>query len=208
MSCATIPEVPMETANTLDDDVDTESWLTYAQVTDLCGISNQTVRNYAKRGLLTPRRARRAQASGSVKEVWVYDPREVARLPKRKLNAVPSEGEMAARAFELFDDGLPLRRVVTEMRETPARVSELHEQWVELGGSELVIGKIAQAEITRFIGPFDGVAGLVQRLGELLGEKIDVVVSEDQTRLEHATDGQIEGALVKILDEVNGTPAS
>jgi hypothetical protein len=141
------------------------------------------------------------QDSGSIKEVWVYDPREVARLPKRKLGSVPDPGEIAARAFELFDDGTPARRVVTLLRETPGKVMELHEQWLELGGSELVIGKVAKAEIERIIGPFDGVAGLVRRLAEVIDNTVEFVVDPDeQPHLAAASDAQIEGAILGLLD--------
>lgn len=203
MSYATIEKPPMDTAKKHDEEVNTEAWLTCTQVSDLCGISLQTVRNYSRSGgPLKPRRGKRVQDSGSIKEVWVYDPHEVAKLPKRKLRSVPNDpGEIAARAFEMFDDGAPPRRVVTVLRETPARVMELHEQWLELGGSELVIGGAAKKEIERIVGPFEGVANLVERLTSFAGRTIDVVIDPDeQPHLAAATDGQIEGALVGIMD--------
>ncbi len=209
MSCATIEKPPMDTAKKHDEEVNTDAWLTCVQVSDLCGISLQTVRNYSRPGgPLKPRRDRRVQDSGSMKEVWVYDPREIAKLPKRKLRSVPNDpGEIAARAFEMFDDGAQPRRVVTVLRETPARVMELHEQWLELGGSDLVIGKAAKEEIERIVGSFDGVASLVERLTSLARRTtdakrtIDVVIDPvEQPHLAAATDGQVEDALVGIMD--------
>lgn len=192
----------MESAPNIDREVDTDSWLTYAQVTDLLGITSQTVRSYRHKGKLNPRLALRQQVSGGQREVLVFDPQELARLPKRTLTSISSAGELAARAFELFDDGVSLRKVVTSLRETPGRVTELHEQWMELGGSELVIGRAAKVEIERIVGPFDGVAGLVERLSKLVDNSIHFDVDpRAQPHLAAASDAQIEGALVGILSQ-------
>lgn len=140
--------------------------------------------------------------SGVVLEVQVYDPRELAALmaarASAKVAAPDDPGELAAKAFELFDEGMPLRRVVIRMRETPAKVAELHDQWSELGGAELVVAGAAKSELERFVGPFEDVAGLVERIRALLGKVVEVEAAEGP--LVTASDAEIEGAMVAVLD--------
>jgi hypothetical protein len=110
----------------------------------------------------------RTLASGARRDVLVFNPLELARMARRKADANPNDaGEIAARAFELFEAGKPLRELVIALRETLPKVEELHEQWLRCGGSELVINPVAQRELERLVGPFDGVAGLVQQVSEL-----------------------------------------
>lgn len=181
------------------DPGDISTWLTINQVVDLIGCAHITVKTWVSKGTLHPRKARRQVGNGSLREVWVFDPREIARVPRRRTSSVPSSpGEIAARAFELFDEGRPDREVVTDLRETPQRVAELREQWMLGGGSEIVIGRVAAQEIARFIGPFDGVAGLVQRLRALHGATILASVPET------IPDAQVERAINAFLDQEAG----
>src|SRR5262245_33650081 len=133
------------------DDVNTDSWLTANQVSDMRNISLQTVANYKRadhpqdprRKRLNPRRAMRRLRNGSMKQVEVFDPQEVASLPIHR-GAPLDPGELAARAFELFDAGVALKDVVVELRADPGQVNLLFMQWSELGGSEFVIGTAAR----------------------------------------------------------------
>lgn len=133
----------------------------------MCRVSWNTIKNWTKKQLLHPQLALRPLANGAMREVFVYDPRELARMARRKADANDA-GEIAARAFELFEHGKSLREVVIALRETLPKVEELHEQWTRSGGSELVITSVAKRELEVLVGPFEGVAGLVQRVGELM----------------------------------------
>lgn len=152
-----------------EGDVNTDSWLTANQVSDMRSISLVTVANYKRANRLKPRRAMRLLRNGSTKEVEVFDPQEVANLPRRPGSYLQSPGELAARAFEMFDEGLALKDVVVELKAEPGQVSLLFDQWSELGGSEFVIGKAAREELGRLVGPFEGVADLVQRIADRIG---------------------------------------
>lgn len=162
----------MVPAKPIDDSIDTSSWLTRTQAADLLGVSHTTMKNWDAAGILHPRKETRDLPNGGSREIWVYDPRELARVPnarRQRAQMMPGDkGEVAARAFEMFDEGVPLREVVTRLRETPEAVEVLHDQWSRLGGAEVVLSKVARDEIAKVVGPFDGVAGLVARLRELL----------------------------------------
>lgn len=151
--------------------VNTDGWLLRAQVAELLDVSHTTIKNWDGT-LLHPQKSIRALPNGGSREVWVYDPHEVAKIPaarRQRARTIPGDrGEIAAQAFELLDEGVPLREVVQRLRETPEAVDALHDQWQRMGGSELVLGKLARAELVKLIGPFDGVPGLVGRLRELL----------------------------------------
>lgn len=160
----------MVAAKSTNNDVDTSSWVTRNQAADLIGVSHTTIKNWD--GVhLHPRKARRPLPNGGFREVWVYDTDELSKIPsglRQRARAMPGgQGEIAARAFEMFDEGHPLRRVVISLRETPEAVEVLHDQWMRLGGADVVVGPAARAEIERLLGPFDGVAGLVERIREL-----------------------------------------
>jgi hypothetical protein len=185
---------------------DTTDWLTVGQASDRWAVSENTIRTWNRTGKLHSRTAKRTLQSGVVLEVQVYDPRELAALMAARGNpkvAAPGDrGELAARAFELFDEGTPLRRVVIRLRETPATVAELHDQWSELGGAELVVAGAAKAELERFVGPFEDVAGLVERIRATLGRVVEVEVADDGGgRLASASDAEIEGAMLAVLEE-------
>jgi hypothetical protein len=157
-------------------EVDTATWLTCAEASDLLHVSEGTIRSWARDGgRLHPRKGQRVLASGRKATLDLYDPHELAPMGRRGRSPVPSgPGEAAARAFELFDAGRSLRQVVIDLRETPEKVSELHDQWHDLGGCEMVIGGTARAELERFLGPIRDVAELVKRVSDLLGERIEI----------------------------------
>ncbi len=156
----------------VDKTVDTSGWLTRSQAADLLDVSHTTLKNWDKAGLLHPRKEKCDLPRGGSREVWVYDPRELAKVPsarRGRAKSIPGDpGEVAARAFEMFDDGHDLRAVVTQLRETPGTVEDLHDQWLRMGGSEVVLHRVAREEIASLVGPFDGVAGLLERLRQVL----------------------------------------
>ncbi len=153
--------------------VDTDGWLTCTDAANKLGISQNTIRNWERRGKLHPQKAPRPHPLGAFRDVLVYDPAELARMPRRRIaSTIHDPGELCARAFELFDAGSSLREVVIKLREQPTKVEELHDQWVNFGGADIVVGPIAHAEIERYLGAFVGVAGLVERLREALPVRV------------------------------------
>ena len=154
-------------------EVDTATWLTSRQAADAFNASENTIRAWAQRGQIRSARALRHHKKRGMREVDVYEPSDVSKiLSSRRLSTVNrSDGELAARAFELFDRGTPKRRIVIDLRETPAKIEELYEQWLLLGGSEVVISAEAHAELTSALGTFDGVADLVARVRALLSSR-------------------------------------
>jgi len=150
---------------------DKPRWLTHTEAADLVGVSYNTVAYWARRGLLQPQKERRTLTNGTVREVAVFDINAVLKLARRRnpndANDANGIGETAARAFEMFEEGTPLRKVVIKLRQSPEQIEALHDQWVSCGGSELVLNPVAQRELERLVGSFDGVADLVQRVAEM-----------------------------------------
>jgi len=147
--------------------VNTDGWLTRIQASDMMGVAIDTLRAYERKGVLHPRRM---ICEGSAREIIVYNPEELARIPhKRRVDvpATPSPGECTARAFDLFDRGKSVREVVMELRETVSRVEELHEQWRDLGGNEIVIANGTRARIEACLGPFTTADELAQHIEEI-----------------------------------------
>jgi len=146
-------------------------WLTRKEATDVLGCSAQTIVNHERKGHLNPRAAYRTDNRGAQHKVLVYDPQELAKLATRVHRHVvnPREaGELAARAYELFDEGAPEKRIVKELRMTPDAISTLHDKWRDGGGSDVVITENARAELTKIVGPFETVADLIEAT-KLLG---------------------------------------
>jgi predicted RNA-binding Zn-ribbon protein involved in translation (DUF1610 family) len=82
-------------------------------------------------GHLTARRDRRGRP-------W-FRADEVERLAlERTRRACPDPGELAARAFALFDSGAGPRDLVVKERLAPDDARELHGRWVELGGGVVI----------------------------------------------------------------------
>lgn len=149
---------------------DTRAWLTRNESVDLLNISVQTLRNYEQRGLLHPLRVPRKDPRGREQSAIVYDPRELANLPRgigRPLASQREPGETAARAFEFFDEGKPMREIVRELREQPDVVQALHDKWLDMGGADLVISPGAKMELERTLGTFETVAELIEKASAL-----------------------------------------
>lgn len=149
--------------------VDVTGWLTANQAIDLLGCSRVTLDRYARQGHIRPAKARRDP--GSVREVFVYCPAELARLPRKYRGTIPSEaGELAARVFELFEKGHPDRAIVLELRQTPQKINELRMEWLDGGGSHIVVAGEAKAAIAEMLGEdFGSVAELIAKLRVRLG---------------------------------------
>ena len=110
---------------------DTSNWLTRFEVVEFSGIGLSTIPALERRGVLHPRRAYRRDTRGAERLTVVYDPDEVARLPRRGRASIDrSPGEVTARSFELFREGRTDEEVVIELRETVERILELRENWL------------------------------------------------------------------------------
>ncbi len=154
----------MATPATKSKPVDTSTWLTRNEASDLLGCSANTLMNYERRGKLHPATALRTDQRGIEHEYRVYDPRELAKLPNRTIfHSIPRPpGEIAARAFEAFAKETPLCDIVVELRETPDHVQKLYEQWLDMRGARYVLSDEARAALAKRIGPFADVAELVE----------------------------------------------
>lgn len=147
--------------------VDLSGWLDRKQTADLLGVSVATIQNLERKEKLHPRQDKRPFPDGSERVVWVYDPKEVANVPTVYRTSVRSPGEMAARAFEMFDEGKNIREVVIALRELPQVADDLKLRWNESGGSDRVITPEAWDHLTKIVGPFSTVTELVERIDKL-----------------------------------------
>lgn len=85
------------------------------------------MRNIELRGELTPH----TDARG----VTRYNEAEILRLAAKR-RGPGREGEIAALAFRMFEDGETLSAVVIAVARTPAQVVKLHEDWKKLSATE------------------------------------------------------------------------
>lgn len=176
---------------------DISTWLTRLQVSDLIGVSINTIKSWE--GQYLHPRMRPGTAAERGRMVYVYDPHEVASLPnnlRRRAAVRDNPDELASVAFEMFERGCRLRDLVIKLRKRPEVIEELHERWLTMGGADSVINEAAHAELARFVGPFTSVPELVERVKEALG-----VVTIEATVPDDASDEQIEAAIVRFLDE-------
>jgi len=131
--------------------------------------SSQTLANYERKGSLHPQHAYRPDGRGAEHRVIVYSPHELTKLAsKLHRHIAPRDpGEIAGRAYEMYDEGKSEREVVRELRLTPEAVQILHDKWLDGGGSDRVLTPNAWEAIERAIGPFRSVTELVERITQL-----------------------------------------
>ena len=55
----------------------------------------------------------------------------------------------------------------TALRETPHIVAELRDEWLDAGGSDLVITREAQTLLEALVGPFTDIADLIDQVAKL-----------------------------------------
>jgi hypothetical protein len=146
--------------------VKTESWLTRDQARDLLRCSEAMLTHWTKTKLLHPIQEARKVKGGQVRAIWLYDPLELTRLPLRRRGREPAPEDRAPQAFEMFNDGHKPRDVVVATRLDPDRVRDLYEQWLMMGGADVVIAPAAKRDLEAIVGPFEDVAGLVARVRE------------------------------------------
>ena len=146
-------------------------WLTRNEASDMLSCSSQTLANYERKGLLHPQHAYRPDGRGVEHRVIVYDPKELAKLASRmnRHTLLPRDpGELAGRAFDLFDEDKSDKDVVKELRLTPDAVQVLREKWENMGGSNLVISPMAKDAFEKMVGPFKTVTDLVERVAQIV----------------------------------------
>jgi hypothetical protein len=137
--------------------------LTRAGVAALLHVSSSTVRRLEERGELHPR---------VIDGVHFFDPEEIHRARAARASSAPPDGDAAAFAFELLDQGVGLRDIVKRCRVTPERARALATEWKKMGSDELVISAEVRAELSRALGTrhlssdtlLRAVRGLVQQL--------------------------------------------
>jgi hypothetical protein len=157
--------------------VDTSTWLTVAAASDFMGCSENTVRGWIRQERLVPAKVSRPHPSGGTREIQVINPSDLARMPRRRAGPIAGDmGEISARAFELYDEGDSVRRVVVALRIEPDLAAALREQWLECGGADLVVSPRARTELEALVGAFDGIAELVERVRVRAGFPVGRVV--------------------------------
>jgi len=118
-----------------------EGWLSRNEASDLLGCSMNTLMNWQRQGLLHPVIG---MQPGSSREIWLYDPHELARMPKKR--AAPlGPGELESRAFEMFDRGRTVRAVVVALRITADEAWAIRERWIDAGQEETALGTATTA---------------------------------------------------------------
>lgn len=152
---------------------ETDGWLTRNETSDVLRCSLQTLKNYEARDVLHPRHALRNDRTGAERMMLVYDPKELAELPAKKpggpREAIREPGERAARIFEMLREGRALDEIVIELRETPDRIDQLHEHWLDQTKVRYVITPEAKKTLEQLIG---GTFKSVTELVELLAKKL------------------------------------
>ena len=139
------------------------TWLDYKQT----GIHEATLRSLTLKKILTPVEVRRGDSRRRIK---VYDPEQIARvklqraqrlrLPDRDL----TRGEQAALAFEMFAAGRSKADVVIALRIEPDGVESLWDQWLVMGGGDLVLTPTAFDRVAPYLGHVQSVTDLVDRI--------------------------------------------
>lgn len=164
-------DTPKPAAPSIPIQPDTGGWLTREQSANFLRVSVTTVANYERQGKLHPSYAYRADSRGIEHRVAVYDSKELVKLKRVELReVVPQEpGEIAARCFELFNQGMSVRDVVIEVRKTPEHVTSLFESWERTGSasSDLTITSSVKADFEQIVGPFSTIADLLECLRKL-----------------------------------------
>lgn len=148
--------------------LDTSTWLDRIDAARLLHVTTNTIINWQNEGRLTPLKVTRPDNGGSARAQWVYDPKELVTMRHGRLAPTRSPGELAARCFELFDAAKSVGEIVVALRETPETVRQLHEEWLDAGGSDFVINQNARGVLESLVGPFAGVADLIHLVTNLV----------------------------------------
>lgn len=150
----------------------TVGWITRNQAADLLGISPMSLILWERKGRIVPKTAFRHDARGCLCEQVVYDPAAIIQLPRKSLRPVAKDpDEFAARAVELFEQGMNDRDIVMELRATFEKVAAARANWLDAGGACRVIMNEHADALTELVGPFETVAELVELVRTALSSR-------------------------------------
>jgi hypothetical protein len=114
-----------------------DGFLSRIQAQDLLGVSNATLMDWERRGLLHPIRA---LSRTSNHKCFYYDATELAALPMaRREKYRPDPGEIAGRVFEMLRASKTIADIVIELRIEPAAVEDLRQQWLESVNTKVLL---------------------------------------------------------------------
>jgi hypothetical protein len=152
------------------DPNDPSKWLTRNEATDMLHCARATLSNYEARGYLHPKYIKRTDARGASQNTVVYSQEELKRLAARmKRSTMRDPGDIAALAYDLFDEGKPLREMVKILRVTPEMLEHLRNKWLDMGkNDDLLISPTTKERLTQYTGAFDTIIDLIDRLSDLM----------------------------------------
>jgi hypothetical protein len=102
------------------------TWLTRPQVAALIGMTEEEVAALDEKVLRPVREGDRS---------WRYDPTEVGTYLRRGAGAAVDAGEIAAKAFEMFEAGKNEVAVVVATRRIPSEVHALRVEYDKMAGA-------------------------------------------------------------------------
>jgi hypothetical protein len=135
-----------------------------------------TLLNYERRGTLHPQYVYRADSRGVQQRLTVYDPDELKKVAFRMKRGVVrgvarDDGEVDARAAELFSEGKTNADVVVALRATFDRVDVMRQKWIDASAAAFVISTRAKEVLEEIVGPFKDVTELVTLVTAKLAPK-------------------------------------
>lgn len=146
-----------------DKPLDTSRFLTRIQTADLLNCNADVLMALERKGKLT-RYTRPTTTVTGPREVTVYDPIEIAGLEIRARKLTRDPGELAARAFAMFDLGLAMRDIVVQMRMTPDEVIALRAKWLEMGGDPWMLNAATRKTIGQALEPLGFTANSIPEI--------------------------------------------
>jgi hypothetical protein len=140
----------------------TERWLTRAEAADLLGVSVTTILGHERLGRITARWTIVTNARGQMRDTPVLRIEEILKLPRGNPNPTPENiDELSARAFTLFENGKTAKQAVIELRAAPQKILAIHEEWLDMGGAELVLSAQNKKSLTEIFGEFESTEDLI-----------------------------------------------
>ena len=183
---------------------DVDGWLDRDASCELLGCSVQVLVNQQRAGRLHPVYVQRIDSIGRRRMAYLYDPKELARVPRRSRVVIErSPGDITSAAFELFRDGRGLDEVAIEIRVEADQVVGLYERWLDLSKARYVIGTAAWEELEKHVGKFGSVAELIDRVASVVSSSAaDNTIAISRAR--HAIEAAVDAALGEVARQQGG----
>lgn len=159
---------------------DLSAWIDRIAASDLLGVAMSTLFNWEREDKLHPQKHRRQTRDNQMRWIWVYDPHELAKMPRRSRAEVRTRGEVTALAFDLFRQGAALDAVAIELREDPDTVMHLHERWLDMSRARYVITPELWNDFEEIVGKFADVTTLLVRMKEIAAKAQQQATAVDQ----------------------------